>query len=195
MKKEQITIYLLKCQGIRKGEGMVYLKKGGHVSSIYDFCITDIIKAKHWKTKAGAERSLKNAITQQENLIAKDKGAIFNKHYAKSRKRRLEELKTIIVEELTVDVEDLKPNYFSDRKHLYAKKLCDGSKTKRNSTCSCCGLILKDVPHIIVNLYQSRARLCCFCIERINENIKPMTDKMDSTMKEDIQTEHFLRKL
>ena len=195
MKKEQITIYLLKCKSIRQGQGDVYLRKGGLVSSIYSFCEEDVIKAKQWKTKAGAERCVNDAIKKKEDLISRDKSNSFNNQFVKSREKRLEELKTITVEEITLDKEDLKPNYFSDNKHLYSKRIDDGSKTRRNTSCVCCGLILKDVPHFIVNLYQARAKICCFCIERINENMKPVSDKMDSKMKDEIQEEHFLRKL
>jgi len=190
--KPKITLYVLQNP---KGK---YLSKGDSPNNVWAYNQTDIINAKQWKTKVGADRALNYAITEQKKLISKmkeEQRKKWKQYYVESRKKTLEELKEIKVIELKVEADDLKPNYFSDNKHVYGKRFNDGSKATRRTTCNTCGLILKNIPHVTINLYNARAKVCCFCVERINEDIKLLSSKMDSKLKDAITQEHFLREL
>jgi hypothetical protein len=167
--------------------------------------VTDAGEAKHYEKRSQAKSYLTTVTKRVEKNLedAKERSAK-NPTYSWTT-RELDMYKEIsellsVAEIVELDFEE--PNFpKATRKSIKWDKWTseyggynNDITTQSNKICKCCGLKMKNIPHIIFRNGNS-FRICAFCQEQIGENGKNQLSRMDQKLKKQVETENFLRSI
>jgi len=162
----------------------------------------DELKAKMWKTKKGAERSLANGITKAEAEITRHQNS--NSYYKTASNLKIVEgardrLKGVVVVELDLDEEDATPKrirFKEDSKCYDHSGISTKTKGSGRDYCRICGMILKDLPHFNVGSgWKYTLTVCPLCLLEQTAKATMLLDSMDQDLRKEMESERFIRKI
>ncbi|MCP3685946.1 MAG: hypothetical protein GY861_25145 [bacterium] len=175
-------------------------------NTIKDVTTDDLMRGKHYKSKAGAERGLagviKNTTTKlthlKTSLRTKSMGGYYLKKSITDNENLLDLLNGLTIAEVEIDPEDKKkPKIrFKDARDSYMGFKGYEKGNSAQSYCCICGLILKDLPYFSLGgSWKKKLNVCPLCLMEHAHEGEVLLNKMDKVTRKELESERFLHKL
>jgi hypothetical protein len=191
-----------------------YFRNYSNFPNIYyagslEYSTTDVLQAKTWKTKSGAERILNTSKEDELKHLEHCKTTLrlqTNKYYISTANSRIQQVKeqlnvlnqcTVVEVEIDPD-EKKKPRVRfveGTRLHNY-KGFSAHNKGHHSSYCRICGMILGGLPYFKIGTsYKNKVNVCPCCILERAQEAEQLLSKLDPEFRKEIESERFLHKM